>query len=267
MECRTLGSTLTQRRTQTHVEEVPSSSAQVGEVRTGLRKMDIGGLFQECRVAPESDQNTGVGKVARKAATSATGVGEGAQEAATPLTGLGEGANGAACSDTTGLGEEASYAAPTGSSGLGERTWTIPSHVDEIQEHEVRIHPSWKPPRVPPRTLWQALPTWGGVQAMWHQPVPEFATKDEWLLDEARSVLIRFHCVSRLYLLDVRKIKLPDQCQPVRLSGRRRTFIKYLGHSGPKTEIIEDDFWRVGARKLTQSWVGRTELEISESSD
>ena len=86
--------------------------------------------------------------------------------------------------------------------------------------------------------------------------------KDEWIIDYDRSVLIRLHSCSRLYLLDPRKLKLPDQCQVSQLSGRRRSIIEYVDGSVPKSEILNDDFESARSRKLTRNWVGRTEFEI-----
>ncbi|CAE7444287.1 unnamed protein product [Symbiodinium sp. CCMP2592] len=94
---------------------------------------------------------------------------------------------------------------------------------------------------------------------------PEEKKKDKWIIDRKRSVLIRLHSSSRLYLLDPRKLKLPDECQVSQLSGRRRSFVEYVDGSDPKSEILNDDFVSAGSKKLAKSWVGRTEFEIRKA--
>ena len=65
--------------------------------------------------------------------------------------------------------------------------------------------------------------------------------KDKWIIDDDRSVLIRLHSCSRLYLLDPRKLKLPDQCQVSQLSGR----------GAPSSSIWMSLFLRVRSSMMT----------------
>ena len=124
-----------------------------------------------------------------------------------------------------------------------------------VEASEIRIHPSWKLPRVPPRALWPAEPSWGGFQAAFHQPVPSGGTRDTWFVDEARGVLVRFHSVSRIQYFDPSRTKLPDTCQAGRLTGLRRTFIKYLNSAKFPSEIVEDDYRHAESRRVQGSWV------------
>ena len=236
MQSRTLGPTLYRRRTPADPTEDGSGAGQEVDWYPGLRKMGTN------HVVPA------------------------------PTTGMRERVE----APTPGLGERN---APRGSddlSGLGQRM-ASPSSVitqsgmrqgleDEIQEEEVRVHPFWKPPRVPPRMMWPEIPAWGGPPSLFHQPVPTFVSKDEWVLSKERGVLTRFHGSARLYLFDPHKAKLPLGIGMAQLTGQRRSFLKYEDAS-LASAIFEDSFEEVGARKMEAAWKGRTEFALRLDAD
>ena len=183
MESRTLASTLTQRRTRKSPAEDHPGVSQAVDEQPGLRKVSGFGF-----------QNSS-------------------------FSGLGKGDAPHHSDSSSGLGKEDALRNSDSSAGLGQRM-ASPSTVitqtgvrqvveDEIQEEEIRIHPYWRPPQVPPRMIWPELPAWGGPPSLFHQPTPTFVSKDEWVVNKERGVLTRFHGSARLYLFDPHKAKLP----------------------------------------------------------
>ena len=237
---RTIGSQLSRRCTRTHPEEELTSSAQeLDDHFPGLRKV---GLNTD-GPAPVS----GVGQRTLTPSASTSGMGE----------------RHAPVDDFSGVGEQ--QAPVDDFSGVGERNAPENEATSGIDVEEVRIHPSWKLPRVPPKAFWPAKPNWGGFQAAFHQPIPVGASRDTWFVDETRGVLVRFHNVSRVQYFDPSRTKLPDSCQASRLTGLRRTFLKYLDSANLPSEIVEDNYRHAEFRKVPGSWVGRTEFQIFRS--
>ena len=293
MESRTLASTLTQRRARATPEEDTNRAAQELHGNPGMRKVGLrsydpaptSGMGQE---ACASDRVSGVGQGTPAPSVADSGVGQGISAPGVSDSGVGQGISAPGVSDS-GVGQGIS--APGASvSGLGEPVAPVDEAMQDhlfcvqkeamggsndkvdyrewmqaVEASEIRIHPSWKVPRVPPRALWPAKPSWGGFQAAFHQPIPVGCNRDTWYIDEARGVLVRFHGVSRIQYFDPSRTKLPDTCQASRLTGLRRTFLKYLDSANFPSEIVEDDYRQAVSRKVQGSWVGRTEFQILRS--
>ena len=133
---------------------------------------------------------------------------------------------------------------------------------EAVSLEEVKIHPSWMPPKVPPRVLWPAPHPWAGMKGHWHQPTPVTARGDMWHHDQQRGVLVRFHAKVRTYKFQPGKCVLPLEVPLIWLTGNRRTYAKF---TDGRTIIEDDDFHQNGAHKLGGDWTGRTEFEIRSS--
>ena len=113
----------------------------------------------------------------------------------------------------------------------------------------------------PPREFWPPRPTWGGFEALWHQRTPRTVNRDfsYWSLD--RGVLIRFHAAPRRRMYVPSEATLPPGLTRDRLTGHRRTFIRF---SNPTELEIEEDLLSDPRpqRQLRRSWTGRTEFQL-----
>ena len=160
----------------------------------------------------------------------------------------------------TGMREELapSRLASSHEEGSDQEGTAMTSFDAPITFEEIRIHPSWKL-RVPPRAFWPAPHPWAGVQGNWHQPIPVGASRDTFFYDVARQVLVRFHARVRAHRFDPSKCVLPSQVPLNRLTGKRRTYLKF---TDGRTAIEEDDFLVAGSSKLDGNWSGRTELQV-----
>ena len=115
--------------------------------------------------------------------------------------------------------------------------------------------------RTPPREFWPPRPDWGGFEALFHQGIPRHIVRDfnYWSLE--RSVLLRLHAAPRRRLYIPSESTLPPGLTRENLTGRRRTFIRFLN---PVQLEIQND--RLSdprpQRQLARTWVGRTEFEL-----
>ena len=98
--------------------------------------------------------------------------------------------------------------------------------------HPVRIHPAWAAPKQPPLFARGPDPAWGGPAGNYHQIPPPTQTKDCWLMDFNRNVLIRFHITRRIKLYNPAVTRLPDGLQVQDLTGRRRTLAMFEQPTG-----------------------------------
>ena len=125
---------------------------------------------------------------------------------------------------------------------------------------QLSIYPGWRL-RTPPRELWPPRPAWGDYQALWHQSIPNTVTKDFSYWSPDREVLIRFHAAARRRMYIPSESTLPAGLTRESLTGRRRTFIRFL--NPVELEIEEDQLTDPRPqRQLRRAWVGRSEFQL-----
>ena len=95
-------------------------------------------------------------------------------------------------------------------------------------------------------------PSFGLVEG-WMQ----VGVQDRWRWDEASCVLIRFHATYRTQLFHAPN-QIAAEFPMLRLTGRRKTWFQFEGQD---PDYILDDISQ-GARRLSQSWQGRTEFAV-----
>ena len=141
----------------------------------------------------------------------------------------------------------------------------VRADVEDTTHHDdppvrLSIYPGWIL-RTPPRDQWPPRPTWGGLQALWHQSIPTTVSRDFTYWCRERSVLIRFHAVPRRRLYIPAESTLPPGLTRASLTGRRRTFVRLL--NPVELEIAEDRLEDPRPqRQLRRSWTGRSEFEL-----
>ena len=122
------------------------------------------------------------------------------------------------------------------------------------------VYPGWTL-RVPPRETWPPMPDWGGAEALWHQRIPTTTTKDFTYWSQDRGVLLRLHAAPRRRLYIPAEATLPRGITRLNLTGRRRTFVRFL--NPVELEIVNDNMSEARAqRQLRRAWTGRTEFEL-----
>ena len=241
MQSRTLGLDLTRRNTRATPEEVSAISAQEQDYETGLRKVKLNESASSSGMRDETASFSGV----RDETASFSGMRDGTAQ----FSGVRDGIAPVTCSE-----KKDAY--------LFAQEDQEAQHGDphrEVRIEEVRIHPSWKPPRVPPRVQWPEPHEWAGMKGHWHQPTPITARTDSWYYDRAREVLVRFHAKLRTHRFQPDKCVLPSDVPLVRLTGNRRAYARF---SDGRLMIEDDVFHQMGGKKLEGDWTGRTEFEV-----